>query len=439
VIRFGRCVLMIGTALLVSACSGGLRLGRPASPHEGYVRELRAAGLDASALGRDWIAAGTTSLTRATLAPLPFRETGYFPPDRPSATAYQLDLRRGRRLSIVITFQSAEPGRLFVDLFEAAPAGGEHRRVASLAAGEMTMTYEVERDGAHLLRVQPELLRGGRYTIEQRTLASLPFPLQGLSARAVQSTFGAPRDGSARDHEGIDIFAARGTPAVAVTDGVARTSTNNLGGNVVWLRSAGENRTFYYAHLDRWAFDGQTVVRSGDIVGYVGNTGNARTTSPHLHFGIYERGAIDPLPFLQPDDPDPPPANAQLAEDLGALARVAPLRTALRRGPHASAPTIGQIERGTIAQVEGTSIASMRVRLPDGTTGYVAATALQDADTALERRPLSSGAIVYELPSITSPAAHIAIEVSPVDVIGRFGGFELVRVSDAQTGWVTAD
>jgi murein DD-endopeptidase MepM/ murein hydrolase activator NlpD len=78
--------------------------------------------------------------------------------------------------------------------------------------------------------------------------------------------------------------------------------TNGLDGTVVWLYDPLAGRTFYYAHLDRWAIDGLTRVRAGDVLGYVGSTGNARGTSPHLHFGMYERGAIDPLPFIRPDD-----------------------------------------------------------------------------------------------------------------------------------------
>ena len=143
------------------------------------------------------------------------------------------------------------------------------------------------------------------FLFAQRTRPSLAFPVDVTPARAPQSTFGVPRDAGRRRHEGIDLFAPRGTAVVAVASGVARPATNRLGGNVVWLHAPASGRTYYYAHLDHWAIGPVALVRAGDVLGYVGNTGNAARTAPHLHFGIYERGAIDPWPFVQPDQSIP--------------------------------------------------------------------------------------------------------------------------------------
>jgi peptidoglycan LD-endopeptidase LytH len=309
-----------------------------ASPHEQYASMLRASGLDRAALGQDWIAASELSLKNAAATPTPFRETGAFSSSAASAVAYRLTLQRGRRLEVEVTVAGTRddrivapsvapsrsgsaarasqapqqppgpptakvdvPTRVFVDLFF-VDGNEPPRRVASSAEAQATLNYDVSQDGIYLLRIQPELLRGGRFTVTQRTLATLRFPIDGLTTRAVQSFFGSERDAGARVHQGIDIFAPKGTPAVAVVDGIARPATNNLGGTVVWLHDPFSGRTFYYAHLDRWAIDGMTRVRAGDVIGYVGTTGNARGTSPHLHFGIYEREAVDPLPFIRPDD-----------------------------------------------------------------------------------------------------------------------------------------
>ena len=129
---------------------------------------------------------------------------------------------------------------------------------------------------------------------------SLPIPVKGVSTRAVRDTFGAPRPGD-RTHQGIDIFAPRGTPVTSTTRGiVSRVGENSLGGMVVWVLGPAGDR-HYYAHLDSVADirPGQRVL-PGDVLGTVGTTGNARGTPPHLHYGIYRStaGAINPFPLL---------------------------------------------------------------------------------------------------------------------------------------------
>lgn len=284
------------------------------SPHERYVSMLHASGLDRTALGQDWIAVSESSLKKPAAIKMPSREIRTFPDNAAHAVAYRLPLQRGRRLEVDVRgVDDADDAsaaadvsqrtsiRVFVDLFF-VDGEGAPMRVASRSEEADLLEYEVAQDGAYLLRVQPELLRGGRFILTQRTLATLRFPIPGLSEKAVQSFFGAERDAGARSHQGVDIFAPKGTATVAVVDGYARPATNGLGGTVVWLYDPLAGRTFYYAHLDRWVFDNAARVRAGDVIGYVGNTGNARGTAPHLHFGIYERGAIDPLPFIRPDD-----------------------------------------------------------------------------------------------------------------------------------------
>jgi murein DD-endopeptidase MepM/ murein hydrolase activator NlpD len=127
----------------------------------------------------------------------------------------------------------------------------------------------------------------------------LPMPIASLKPRSLADTWQAPR-APGRRHEGIDIFAKQGTPIVATTEGIVlRQGENSLGGNVVWVLGPGGQR-HYYAHLDKFAdlTMGQRI-EAGTVVGYVGNTGNARTTPAHLHYGIYTRaGAINPYPLL---------------------------------------------------------------------------------------------------------------------------------------------
>jgi murein DD-endopeptidase MepM/ murein hydrolase activator NlpD len=129
---------------------------------------------------------------------------------------------------------------------------------------------------------------------------SLVFPVAGKKS-FVGSFWGAVRDGGKRKHEGIDIFARKGTPVVAICDGiiVSKGSTPR-GGKVLWLQSTTHPMTVYYAHLDQHKAKSGQFVRKGEVIGTVGNTGNARYTPAHLHFGIYKyTGAVNPLPYVK--------------------------------------------------------------------------------------------------------------------------------------------
>lgn len=113
-------------------------------------------------------------------------------------------------------------------------------------------------------------------------------------------TWGAPRSGG-RTHKGTDMFSPRGTPLVAVGDGIVRKSYGNLGGYIVWLY-ADHGVNYFYAHLDSYPSglaDGQRVSR-GQVIGYVGDTGNPPIGAYHLHFGIYPAGitAVNPYPTV---------------------------------------------------------------------------------------------------------------------------------------------
>ena len=420
--------------LLAAGCAGGPFAGvfHSPTPWEEYEGQLRESGLAETAMGRSWLRASETALANPVAARLPLAESGYFPADLPSAVGYQVELTRGRVFEIEVRFESSEPSRLFVDLFELRD--GERRRIRSLPTDSAVLRHEVRRTGTYLLRLQPELLRSGRYTISQRTLASLVFPVPSLSIRAIQSGFGAPRDAGEREHHGVDIFAPRGTPVIAVRDGTAHPGTNERGGIVVWLRDGETRRNYYYAHLDRWAFESSRSVVRGDTLGFVGNTGNARTTPPHLHFGIYEAGPVDPFPFLAPDDPLPDPVEFPPGR-WREWVRVTAARSQLRSGPHPGAPSLGELERGAVAQVVAAGRNTVRVRLPDGSAGYVAAGAVVSAERALRREQLPAGSVLFESPVPGSPPVAILDTGAVADVLGRHGTFDLVQLPGVRPAW----
>ncbi|MDQ3168764.1 MAG: M23 family metallopeptidase [Acidobacteriota bacterium] len=428
--------LLAGALLASVSCGGENPLSRwtaKRSPHEAYTESLRASGLEGHVLGQSWIAASGSALASSQAVTLPVHEAGYFDPAKPSAVAYRFDLPRGRALDIDVTFESSRPAQLFVDLFRVNEGGSD--RVAGIEAGAMTMRYVSRRGGAYMLRLQPELLAGGRYTIVQRTEASLRFPVQGAGEGNIQSIFGDARDGGRRDHHGVDIFAPRGTPVVAAADGSIRSvNTTEIGGRVIWLSDASASQSIYYAHLDDWAVTSGQRVAAGDVIGYVGNTGNARTTPPHLHFGIYSGGPVDPLPFIRASDRAPQAPLASLAL-LGRWARVGRAAAPLRASAGRSGAPLAVLGPDTAVEVTAASAASYRVALPDGRQGYVDARAIAPLEEAGRSVRLARGTALRESPD----AQGVLIEPLPagarVAVLAEFNGFSLVEAG-GRRGWV---
>ena len=128
---------------------------------------------------------------------------------------------------------------------------------------------------------------------------TLVYPVSGKKSN-IGGFFGDYRNGG-RSHKGVDIYAKKGTPVVAVCDGViTSTATEKMGGKTIRLKAAGQTWTAYYAHLDKLNVRVGQYVQKGETIGTIGNTGNARRRPSHLHFGIYGGGrAVNPLPYVK--------------------------------------------------------------------------------------------------------------------------------------------
>jgi len=453
--RFAALVAL--SALVTGACSQDVervpQANRPTNAHEAYRYGLIQAELGGSALARDWMAASEAALRQPAEITTPFLESGYFEESTAAAIAYTFTVARGQRVDASVEIEASEPLRIFMDLFRLAdddplapvhvasgavlvePPAPEFDAPSSAPEHARRLSVDPLRDGTYILRVQPELLRSARYTVRVTVDASLSFPVAERTTRAIQSTFGVDRDAGRRSHRGVDIFATRGTPVLAASDGVVtRANTTEVGGNVVWVSDASRNLRLYYAHLDTHTVERGQRVKAGDQLGTVGNTGNAITTPPHLHFGVYARGAVDPYPFLERMSQEPEELSAD-PDGLGSWARTNADTVEVRVGPGRRARIIATLARHTPLRVWGASARWYRVDLPEGGSGYVAAATTEPAT------PLRSEAVVHLAAVRDRPEAFATIidELGPgaeVPVLGEYGEFLYVLTPAGRTGWL---
>ena len=141
---------------------------------------------------------------------------------------------------------------------------------------------------------------GGKKTHSRAVSRAVVFPVAGSKSR-IRDKWGASRDGGIRRHKGIDIHARKGTPVLALADGVITERAHRpVGGKTLWLKPSGQPWTAYYAHLDKQLVQEGQYVRKGQVIGTVGNTGNARHTPSHLHFGVKRADHwVNPLPYVK--------------------------------------------------------------------------------------------------------------------------------------------
>ncbi|MCM4160550.1 M23 family metallopeptidase [Antarcticibacterium flavum] len=255
-----------------------------------------------------WEEQARLALSDSIQIELPYLQTGRFLPKSFQVYSYNVQLNPGERIDIAVEPDSAS-SLVFIDLFvRENDSVAAYRKVTGTEYDKRYLRNEIKEPGLYKIVIQPEINANSAFSIKMRKSSVYDFPVAGGANKNIQSLWGASRDGGRRSHEGIDIFALRGTPVIAATNGrITSSGERGLGGKQVWLRDTERGQSLYYAHLDSIAPLGNSRVKKGDTLGFVGNTGNARTTAPHLHFGIYKgySGAIDPLSFVyQIPEPD---------------------------------------------------------------------------------------------------------------------------------------
>lgn len=412
---------------------------RDLTPHEAYMESLRAVNLTETALGTQWASAAVRSLSDAPAITLPFEEDGFLFAETPEARSYRVELRRGQRLSIDAGLDGGDLFRFFIDVYRLPEdVSDDPLPVLSTEFDSERLEYISTRRAEYVVRLQPELLRGGRYHIALRVEGSIAFPVAERDTRAVLSFFGDVRDGGSRDHHGVDIFAPRGTPVLSATDGrVSRVENTRIGGKVVWVNDSEEPNRVYYAHLDSQVVRDGMYVKRGTLLGFVGNTGNARTTPPHLHFGLYRRqeGPLDPWDFLYQPSQVLPDASAPL-EHLGVWTRTVNAGIRLREGPSSRAEVLAELGESTPLRVLAASGSWYRVRLPDGRDGYVSARLTEAVVQPLRSQFVEYASALVSAPSPVAPVMEDVQAGTEVAVLGRYEGFLYVQSADGSTGWL---
>ncbi|MEM8524570.1 MAG: M23 family metallopeptidase [Bacteroidota bacterium] len=347
----------------------------PSTPREAFLKKAKR---------NDWVSQNTLetwdslyqSAKQDTLQiELPYREILALNNTlQEGVQAWRFKLPAGRRVFIRATNSSE---KIFGDLYEISVDNinekPSNQPISSLDTliNQLNIESGDVRTSNLLLLIQAMPESAVSYDLQIITQPVIDFPVAGKTAKSILSFWGDPRDGGRRKHEGNDIFAPRRTPLLAVVDGrISSTRGSNLGGKTIWLRDGeGRDLSYYYAHLDSQLVSVGDVVQRGDTIGLVGNTGNARFTPPHLHFGIYQSGAIDPFNFL--NDPDRMPRSPQVAieEKLKKVPQRG--RHYLRTSPERAENIIRQLIADEEVTLLGSTARFYRVRTQNGELGYV--------------------------------------------------------------------
>lgn len=411
------------SATIFTACSSAsTNIFSKKTPLEKYEEKLEDSGLEKTPEGRQWLAASEKALQHAVEIPLPYRHAGNFSNAKPQALGLKFVAKQGQRITFNLDKKQATDFVLYAELYK-QDASGNTTLLQSPDTNITEFVYDIEETSQYILKIQPQLNRVGTYDLSISTGPSLIFPV-GDKKAYIGSVWGDARDGGKRSHEGVDIFAAKRTPAVAAADGfIVGVREGGIGGKTVWLRPEGKNFTLYYAHLDEQLVQEGQRVKQGDVVGLVGNTGNARTTPPHLHFGIYGfGGAMDPYPFVNRQVKTAEAASTKkmvdqlrLTKDLKTAAITAKKNTLLL--------PLAITSQGYIAE------------LPDGRMIQATFASVQSAEQPIKKSKALSATALYKIPSAEAVSGTTIQPGTSVSVLGYFNEYAFVRSGETE-GWI---
>jgi SH3-like domain-containing protein len=284
------------------------------------------------------------------------------------------------------------------------------------------------------VRLQPELLVNAFYSITLSVTPVLINPVKGANSKSIGSFYGDPRDGGKRKHEGIDIFAPKGTEVLAPTAGVVtRVANGGIGGKTIWMNDTKRGHSYYFAHLDEQYVKQGDRVKQGDVLGTVGNTGNAQRTSSHLHFGVYQRNAVDPLAYIRVLEK----LVNELAPDTlfqSVVFKVKPKTATLYAGPTDKSLVRTQLPKDGYLKIIAQTGDWYRARTADDREGFVKKDKLRAADKGNKivlKKP------VWLLAAATRDAVPVTLlKDATIEGLASYKNYQYVKTADGLVGWV---
>ena len=432
---------ILGFVLIMTGCQKEIipEALLPTGSHEEYGRALRSLDLDKTALGHEWLTAADRALDSSVPVELPFQLEGYWDVGRPVVLGYRFSIEAGQRIKVNFDTRNSDEYKVFIDLFRlSGTSPAKAVLIASYPPGQPALPVTALSDAEYLLRVQPELLRGGRYHLSISAGASLAFPVEGRTSRHIGSFFGDPRDGGARLHHGIDIFASRGTPVLAPAAGrISRVGTSLRGGRIIYLRDPELLVSYYFAHLETQDVEQGALVEAEDRIGTVGNSGNAITTPPHLHFGIYvsRQGPLNPYHFVYAVPTDPPPILGDTAL-IGGWSRIKLGESEVWSDPGRRRDGVGKIRRDTPVQVLAMTGNMSLVNVPNGIEGYIPSGDLENGMVPITEITLTHPEPIREGPSPDATVKANLAGGEKLAVIGSMNEHLFVRTESGYLGWL---
>lgn len=299
---------------------------------------------------------------------LPYSESGIFSEENLNVYSYNLQLKEGERLVVEVEKQP-DSASVFIDLFQQRSDSLKlFKLVKSSKDKKSSLAFEINKSEVYKIVIQPEMKRQFPFIIKIYSQPMYFFPVSGGNNKSVKSFWADPRDTGSRSHEGVDIFAPKGTPVLAVSDGrISSTGEGGLGGKQVWLMDGLFGKRVYYAHLDSIAVTKGKRVKTGDTIGFVGNTGNAETTPPHLHFGIYrKKGAVNPFPYIKLTDIQQVKDTSQVVKGT-----ISKNRADLRKGPASVFEQLATLKKNDTILVLGKNQNWFHIQTQDSLKGFI--------------------------------------------------------------------